>query len=131
RGYTVKAGQRVRTGWRRIVDLLALPFSNRLRAGMLRMATLTTATIAAASWFALTGGMPDAYRWWALGGIAAATIAGLAYGWVIAQRVVQPLEGAARIARQIAAGNLLIDIDADQRGEVGNLYFYLDMMRKS
>ncbi|WP_442597298.1 methyl-accepting chemotaxis protein [Parapusillimonas sp. JC17] len=131
RGYTVKAGQRVRTGWRRTVDLLALPFSNTLRAGMLRMATLTTATIAAASWFALTGGMPDAYRWWALGGIAAATIASLAYGWVIAQRVVQPLEGAARIARQIAAGNLLIDIDADQRGEVGNLYFYLDMMRKS
>src|SRR5690606_26266469 len=40
-------------------------------------------------------------------------------------------EGAAKIARQVAAGNLLIDIDADQEGEVGNLYFYLDLMRKS
>ncbi|MEB2401916.1 MAG: methyl-accepting chemotaxis protein [Alcaligenaceae bacterium] len=131
RGYAIKGGQRVRTGWRRLVDLACAPFSNTLRAGMLRMAALTTATIAATAWFALTGGVPEPHRWWALGGIAAATIASLVYGWIIAQRVVRPLEGAAKIARQISAGNLQIDIDADQKGEVGNLYFYLDMMRKS
>ncbi len=130
-GYTVKHGQRVRAGWRRVFDVAALPFAKTLRAGMFRMAALSTAAIAVTSWFALTGGVPAPYQGWALAGIGAATLASLAYGWRIAQRVVMPLEGAAKIARQVASGNLQIDIDADQEGEVGNLYFYLDMMRKS
>src|SRR3546814_2731894 len=98
---------------------------------MFRMAMLTTATIAVATWLALVGGVAAPYQWWALAGSGAATIASLAYGWHIAQCVIKPLEGAAKIARQVAAGNLQIDIDTDQQGEVGNLYFYLDMMRKS
>jgi aerotaxis receptor len=131
RGYTVKHGQRVRAGWRRIADVVALPFAKTLRAGMFRMAVLSTATIAGATWLALTGGVTPQYQLWVLAGICAGTVASLAYGWRIAQRVVKPLEGAAKIARQVAAGNLLIDIDANQEGEVGNLYFYLDLMRKS
>lgn len=130
-GYTVKAGQRVRAGWRRGLDVLALPFAPTLMAGMFRMAALSTATIIIATWFAASGGVPANYHAWVLGGIAAATAVSLAYGWRIAQRIVQPLDGAARIARQIAAGNLNIDIDAEQKGEVGKLYFYMDMMRKS
>jgi aerotaxis receptor len=131
RGYTVKHGQRVRAGWRRIVDVAALPFAKTLKAGMFRMAALSTITIAGATWLALTGGVAPQYQAWALAAISVGTLASLAYGWCIAQRVVKPLEGAAKIARQVAAGNLLIDIDADQEGEVGNLYFYLDLMRKS
>src|SRR3546814_8533704 len=88
---------------------------------MFRMAMLTTATIAVATWLALIGGVAAPYQWWALAGIGAATIASLAYGWHIAQCVIKPLEGAAKIARQVAAGNLQIDIDTDQQGEVGNL----------
>src|SRR3546814_11290006 len=98
---------------------------------MFRMAMLPTATIAVAPWLALIGGVAAPYQWWALAGIGAATIASLAYGWHIAQCVIKPLEGAAKIARQVAAGNLQIAIDTDQQGEVGNLYFYLDMMRNS
>ena len=130
-GYAVKHGQRVRVGWRKVIDLVALPFGHTLKAGMFRMAALSTVTLAIATWFAVTGGVPAPYQWWALGGIAAGALASLSYGWVIAQRVVRPLDGAAQIARQVAAGNLQLDIDADQKGEVGNLYFYLDMMRKS
>ncbi|QAA92964.1 methyl-accepting chemotaxis protein [Pollutimonas thiosulfatoxidans] len=131
RGYTVKAGQRVRTGWRRGLDVVAMPFAPTLKAGMFRMAALSTATIFGATWFAATGGVPADYRAWVLAAIAAGTAASLAYGWRIAQGIVKPLAGAARIARQIAAGNLRIDIDTEQPGEVGNLYFYMDMMRKS
>lgn len=131
RGYAVKQGQRVRVGWRRILDIAKLPFEDSLRAGMFRMAILSTATIAVASALTMMGGIPAPYQAWALAGIGVATLANLAYGWRIAQRVIKPLEGAAKIARQIAAGNLQIDIDADSKGEVGNLYFYLDLMRKS
>ncbi|MGB3287888.1 MAG: methyl-accepting chemotaxis protein [Burkholderiaceae bacterium] len=129
-GYTIRHGQRARAGWRRVFDIAALPFAKTLKAGMFRMAVLSTATIAAATWLAL-GGIPAAYQAWALAGIGAATLANLAYGWRIAQGVVKPLEGAAKIARQVASGNLLVDIDTQQQGEVGNLFFYLDMMRKS
>ncbi|HUG59396.1 MAG TPA: methyl-accepting chemotaxis protein [Candidimonas sp.] len=130
-GYTVKHGQRVRTGWRQILDIAALPFESTLRAGMFRMATLSTATIVAATWFAATGGLPPQHRSWMLAALAIATLGNLAYGWAIAQRVIKPLDNAAKIARQIASGNLQIEIDTQQEGEVGNLYFYLDMMRKS
>lgn len=130
-GYAVKQGQRVRIGWRRLLDLAALPFEHTLRAGMFRMAALSTATIGAATWFAATGGLPTQHSGWILAGLGIATLGNLAYGWLIAQRVINPLNNAAKIARQIASGNLLIDIDTEQEGEVGNFYFYLDMMRKS
>src|SRR5690606_28630541 len=66
RGYAVKYGQRVRVGWRKAIDLLALPFEQTLKAGMFRMAALSTSTLAFATWFAATGGVPAAYQWWAL-----------------------------------------------------------------
>ena len=131
RGYAIRQGRRVRVGWRRVFDAARLPFEKTLRAGMFRMAALSTATIVAATWFAFAGGIPAAYQAWVLAGIGVATLANLAYGWRVALRVINPLEGASRIARQIAAGNLQINIDADKEGEVGDLYFYLDLMRKS
>lgn len=130
-GYIVQQGQKEAIGWRKLLQTLTWPFSPSLRAGMLRVSLLFTATLGAATWFASTGGLDGAEQGWFLAGIGTGTAASLAYGWVIAQRVIKPLEGAAKVARQIAAGNLQIDIDTDQQGEVGNLYFYLDMMRKS
>src|SRR5690554_5661798 len=59
------------------------------------------------------------------------TVGIFAYGWRVERRITKPLEGAADIARQVAAGNLGVQIDAAQEGEVGNLYFYMDLMRKS
>ncbi len=131
RGHTVKEGKRVRAGWRRALDVVAQPFHNTLGAGMFRMAVATTATVAASVWFALNGGFPAGYQWWAVGALSLITAANLAYGWHIAQCILKPLDGAAKIARQVAAGNLQIDIDTDQAGEVGTLFFYLDLMRKS
>src|SRR5690606_19857497 len=127
RGYTVRRGQRVRAGWRKALDVVALPFQNNLRASMFRMSTLSTATIAAASWLAYSGGVAASYQTWALAGLGCATLASLACGWRIVRNIATPLDGAAAISRQIAAGNLLVDIDTRQGGEVGNLYFYLDM----
>jgi aerotaxis receptor len=130
-GYTVRAGQRVPVGWRALVHALAWPFSPTLRAGMLRVSALFLATLAGATWFAATGGLEGTARTLMLGGIGAGALLSLGYGWVVAQRVIKPLEGAAKVARQVAAGNLQIAIDTSEQGEVGNLYFYLDMMRKS
>ncbi|PLC49584.1 chemotaxis protein [Pollutimonas subterranea] len=130
-GYIVKAGQRVRGGWRSALDIAARPFHNTLSAGMFRMAVATTATIAASLWFAVNGAAYADYQWWVIGGLSLITAANLAYGWHIAQHIITPLNGASKIARQIAAGNLQIEIDTDQPGEVGGLFFYLDMMRKS
>ncbi|MDS1141182.1 methyl-accepting chemotaxis protein [Pusillimonas sp. SM2304] len=130
-GYTVRHGQRVRAGWRRLLDLAALPLRNTLGASMLRIAAVFLATLAVPLWFAATGGVPEAWLGWMLTGIAAALAANLAYGWVTVRRITEPLDAASRIIQQVAAGNLQIDIDADQRSEVGRLHFYLDTMRKS
>lgn len=130
-GYAVKHGQRVRIGWRRLLDMVALPFGQTLRAGMFRMAVLSTATIGAATWFAATGGLPAQQQGLILAGLCIATLGNLAYGWLIVERIISPLDNAAKIARQIAAGNLQIEINTEQQGEIGVLYFYLDMMRKS
>lgn len=130
-GYTVRGGQRVRAGWRRAFDVLALPFANTLKAGMFRLAVLTGTSLGLGIGFAANGGFPAPHQnWWLSGTIALALVA-LVYGWVVTQRVIRPLEGVADIARQVASGNLQITIDSTQRGEVGNLYFYLDIMRKS
>lgn len=130
-GYTVKGGQRVRAGWRRALNVLALPFANTLKAGMFRVGVLTGISLGLSMWFAAHGGFPAGQQAWWLAGVSALALVALGYGWVVTQRVIRPLEGVAEIARQIAAGNLQIPIDGTQRGEVGNLYFYLDLMRKS
>jgi aerotaxis receptor len=130
-GYTVKHGQRVPAGWRKALASLAWPFSGSLRAGMLRLSGMFLATLGGATWFAANGGLQGTERMLMLAGIGVGALLSLAYGWVVAQRVIGPLEGASRVARQIAGGNLQVDIDTTQQGEVGKLYFYLDMMRKS
>nr|WP_313795176.1 methyl-accepting chemotaxis protein [Staphylococcus warneri] len=47
--------------------------------------------------------------------------------------MMQPLHSATHIAQQIATGNLLIDLNPQhtRSQEIAQLYFYMDMMRKS
>lgn len=129
-GYTVKQGQRVRRGWRRLVDVAALPFQNTLRMRMLKMMMLAIGSIGVASYLAATGGVPPESQglFWAAIGLA--TTASAWYGWRIATRVHHSLENIARVARQIAAGNLTIELESDADPDIRKLNFYLDIMRK-
>jgi len=132
KGYAVRQGQRVRRGWRRLLDAAALPWRNSLRASMFRMAALAVAAIGGAGYFAATGGVPAQWQWAAWAALGLLTAGMLGYGWIISRRVIDSLDHAAHMARQIAAGNLTSEIGALEGGdEVGKLKFYLDIMRKS
>ena len=131
RGYTVKGGQVVRKGWRRLFDYVAMPFQKTLRASLLRMATLGAGAIALGAWYAATGGVPSGQAWVAWPAIGVLTAGMLGYGWIVAQRVISSLDDAARVARQISAGNLTLELHQGESAEVNNLNFYLDIMRKS
>lgn len=130
-GYTVKRGQIVPTGWRHALTLAATPFRKRLRASMFRMAVMASVAIGIASYFAATGGVSGQAHWYVWPVLAALTIGTFGYGWLIAKRITTSLKQAARIARQVAAGNLNAAIDGDCNDELGRLRFYLDIMRKS
>ena len=129
-GYTLREGELVPTGWRRMLRGLTAPFSASLRAGMLRMALLSTLITVVTAWFALNGGIPAEQTPLFLAGLAAALLFTFGYGWVIAQRVLKPLRGVTEIARQIAAGNLQVNIESDRADEAGELVFHMDMMRR-
>ena len=130
-GYILRGGKLAPTGWRRLLKMATIPFAAGLRARMLRMTVLSTSATIVAAWFAASGGIPESHRALTLAGLTAAIIATFTYGWVISRRVIQPLQGVADIARQIAAGNLQVHIDPDQPGESGELYFHVEMMRRS
>ena len=132
-GHTLKAGLLVPTGWRRILPWLRAPFKRSLAAGMLRMVNAGTVATAIMAYFAFTGGIPEAYRLWvgALLVLLLAVVYG--YGWRIAKGVTAPLQNAALMAQQIAAGNLLLEIHHNNKNdseETAHLYFCLDIMRK-
>ncbi|CAM5350039.1 methyl-accepting chemotaxis protein [Eoetvoesiella caeni] len=131
RGHAVKGGQRVPRGWRRLPGLVALPLQNSLRSSMFRMAALALAAIAGAGYFAAAGGVPDQWKWAAWPALGLLTAGFMGYGWAISERIGNSLEGAARTARQIAAGNLTAEPPEGKSAEVNNLNFYLDIMRKS
>lgn len=133
KGYTLKEGLVVPTGWRRILPWLKAPFQRSLAASMLRMVNAGSLATAMMAYFAFTGGVPESYRL----GVALVLVALLTivygYGWRIAKGMTEPLKNAALMAQQIAAGNLLLDIhhnDKDDTHETGHLYFCLDVMRK-
>ncbi len=128
---TVKHGQITAKGWRNALSWLALPFRKRLRASMFRMAVMASVAIGIASYYAATGGVSGQAHWVVWPVLAALTAGTFGYGWIIAKRITASLNQAARIARQVAAGNLNTSIEADSSDELGRLRFYLDIMRKS
>ena len=132
-GYTLHEGNVVPTGWRRVMSWVKLPFKRTFSFSMLRMVSLNAAATLTMAYFAFTGGIPSQHIPWALGGLAALLAVVYAYGFKIAKGMTKPVENAALMAQQIAAGNLLLDIDtANHEGhhETGKLYFCLDLMRK-
>ena len=130
-GHVLREGELVATGWRRLLQLVRMPFKPGLRQHMLHLTLLAAGTTALATWFAANGGIPQGYRGAVFGILTVGITAIFAYGWVIARQILRPLEGIADIARQIAAGNLQAGIATDQPGELGKLYFYMEMMRRS
>ena len=132
KGYGVEQGQRVRRGWRRLVDVAALPFSRGLRISVMRMSLAALVAIGASSYFAATGGVPQEWRWAVWPVIALFTVGMFAQGYSLSRRVVQSIEKLAETARQISAGNLATELDqTNHNDELGRVMFYLDIMRKS
>lgn len=131
KGYIVKQGQRAPTGWRRALQCLAWPFSSSLKAGLFRASVLILATLGVATFFATGHSLTEEQYPWLLGGLATGTVLSFTYAWQVIRKLTVPMEDAAEIARQVAAGNLQLEIDTDYTGDIGNLYLSLDMMRKS
>ena len=134
RGLRIRAGQVEAAGPRRWLGLLAFPFRSGLRNRMLRQAVVSSGLFAGAAAWGLSA------HWQALSGTQAGllvtAVAGgvgiiLAQGWHLSTTILGPVRNAANIARQVAAGNLVMHIDADGQDEIGRLQFYLDLMRKS
>lgn len=68
---------------------------------------------------------------WVLAAGAAWTVASLTYGSIIHRKFMHSLECAQESARQIAAGNLSYQDATPAFGELRELSFYLDTLRKS
>jgi len=129
-GHGLRHGQRVPRGWRRAARALAFPLRKGVRPALLRLAAAMCGLAAIPTYFAIGAMPPEAapYGWgaYALGALGA-VLAAMALGG----RFGRQLRNAEEVARQIAAGNLVNEVDSGVGGEMRNLYFYLDIMRKS
>ncbi len=132
-GFRIREGQLQSTGWRAAARTLLQPLNRSLRASLLRFGLLTGGLLALCATLLIGSGASASYL---AGGLAALGTAGLitlSYGWVVSRRMMQPLHSATHLAQQIATGNLLIELNPQhtRSQEVAQLYFYMDMMRKS
>ncbi|VFR18254.1 probable methyl-accepting chemotaxis protein [plant metagenome] len=129
-GFTLRHGQRVPAGWRRALHALAFPLRGGLRPALLRLALAASAMAAVPTWLAASPQEPAMQAlYWGIYAVAALALIGTALS--LARRVTSPLAVAEEVARQIAAGNLVNEVDSGTGGEMRKLYFYLDLMRKS
>lgn len=132
-GYTLKEGRVVPTGWRKILSWIKAPFTRSLPASMLRMVTISSLATLLMAYFAFTGGVPEQSKITMFGLLGALMAVVYAYCWYVAQGMSKPIEHAALMAQQIAAGNLLLDLEQGinkNNQETRRLYFCLDLMRK-
>src|SRR5690606_28311632 len=100
-------------------------FKNTLRMRMFKMMGLALGSIGVASYFAATGGVPAESQWLFWTAIGLATTASAGYAWRIATRVHHSLENISHVARQIAAGNLTLELESDPDPDISKLNFYL------
>ena len=132
KGYGVEQGQRVRRGWRRLADLITLPFGSGLRVSVIRMKVAALLAIGSSAYFAATGGMPSEWQWYAWPLIGLLTLGMFAQGFTLTRRVLRSVDQMAETARQISAGNLATDVgQINHNDELGRVLFCLDIMRKS
>ncbi|MGE8604700.1 methyl-accepting chemotaxis protein [Bordetella trematum] len=134
RGWRLKGGQPVYTGWRRLLRMTVAPLRRGVRGRMLRSALISGGLFGGlAGWLLYE-------NWSALsplqaglgtGAAALGVLAILVAQWRAARGVLGPMHEAADMARQVAAGNLTTRMFFDSHDEVGSLAFSLDVMRKS
>ncbi|ANY15993.1 PAS domain-containing methyl-accepting chemotaxis protein [Bordetella pseudohinzii] len=134
RGWRIKGGQIVPTGWRGLLSRLSQPLRRGAGPQMLRAALLSSVLFGGLAAWLLESRWADLDRLQAglgvAGILAGVGLIGLAQ-WRVWRNVLRPLREAADMARQVAAGNLTSQVFADTKDEVGNLAFSLDVMRKS
>ncbi|WBM39561.1 PAS domain-containing methyl-accepting chemotaxis protein [Alcaligenes faecalis] len=133
RGFRLHEGQLQARGWRSALNTLLQPLNRSLRASLLRFGILTGGLVTLSAGLLLGSGASGTYLTAGLASLGVVSLATLAYGWIVTQRMMQPLHSATHIAQQIATGNLLIDLNPQhtRSQEIAQLYFYMDMMRKS
>lgn len=132
-GFRIREGQLQSTGWRAAARTLLQPLNRSLRASLLRFGLLTGGLLALCAALLIGSGASGSYLLGGLGALGSAGLLTLSYGWVVSRRMMQPLHSATHLAQQIATGNLLIELSPQhtRSQEVAQLYFYMDMMRKS
>ncbi len=133
RGFRLHEGRLQAKGWRSALNTLLQPLNRSLRASLLRFGILTGSLVTLSVGLLLGSGASGTYLTAGLASLGVFSLATLAYGWIVTQRMMQPLHSATHIAQQIATGNLLIDLNPQhtRSQEIAQLYFYMDMMRKS
>jgi len=132
----IRNGQVRILGWRAWPSRLALWRVNTLAA---RLAWLGGSALAGVIAMAMVGvhaaGLPPAETGWAAPVLIGMALVGTAWlGWLgasLARSVWRPLQQALRFSRQIGAGNVEGVHIEPAPGEVGELMFSLDIMRKS
>lgn len=134
KGYTLKAGRAIPTGWRRLLPWLKAPFGNQLFPRFLRYISVTFLVGFALGYLTLTNTTSHALSHLSLSAAWCAFIVALIlYTKRFAKSITTPLDQAALIALQVAAGNLLLDVNnhhSAQSREGRNLFFSLDIMRQ-
>lgn len=134
RGVTVRRGRVVPTGWRKVVDAICYPFKKGVRSRLLRYTALINGLIVGAAGFGLSMAWDRLDETIVISvsvGVAIAIALMLLQGWRLSRAFLAPLENAANVARQVAAGNLTMAVASTSDDEVGSLMFSLEVMRKS
>ncbi|MFQ1061559.1 methyl-accepting chemotaxis protein [Bordetella trematum] len=134
RGWRLKGGQPVYAGWRRLLRMTVAPLRRGVRGRMLRSALISGGLFGGlAGWLLYENWSALSPLQAGLGAGAAAlgVLAILVAQWRAARGVLDPIQEAADMARQVAAGNLTTRMFFDSHDEVGSLAFSLDVMRKS
>lgn len=133
-GWRLHQGRITATGWRRAVGVLAAPLRRTLRARALRNALLAAGALGLACGFGLTAEwdrMTPTTAWSLTAAAVVAVLAMFAMQVRLADNMLAPLQDAADLARQVAAGNLTTHVRHASDHEVAQLQFCLDVMRKS
>ncbi len=134
RGWRLKGGQPVYTGWRRLLRMAVAPLRRGVRGRMLRSALISGGLFGGLAGWLLHENWSALSPLHASLGTGAAVLGVLAIlvaQWRAARGVLGPMHEAADMARQVAAGNLTTRMFFDSHDEVGSLAFSLDVMRKS
>ncbi|WP_088286729.1 methyl-accepting chemotaxis protein [Ideonella sp. A 288] len=104
------AGELRHSGWRhRLAEAFSLGFGGRLAAFVTASAMLISAIVVVVSGFGLAAQ------------IVAATMGGLACGWVVRRMAVSPLLQAIEAVNRMSAGDLTQSMPAGRQDEIGRL----------